>query len=333
MYTGRVIPLKIIIQFAWRAWLVYLLYSFAIVGLYTWGGITCLAIPFLPISLIGTAVALYVGFKNNSSYERLWEARRIWGGVVNTSRTFGIFIMDYLQPSSSISAHDLQKMKRRLIYRHLGYINALRIQLRGKKVWEEENANIAVVRKFTDFHEENLLHELAKFLSEEEIETYKHKQNIATQILAKQSSEVSLAQKLLVVDDFRHMEFGKVFTELYNLQGACERIKTFPFPRQYAFFSRVFVYVFIAVLPFGLLNEFSKLEGNLIWLTIPFFMVVAWIFFTMEEVGDTSENPFENGINDVPMTAICRNIEIDLLQMLGEKNIPERIMPQNKILM
>jgi len=136
-----------------------------------------------------------------------------------------------------------------------------------------------------------------------------------------------------LLEDLRHLEFGKIITELYSQQGGCERIKNFPFPRQYGHFSKVFVWVFILVVPFGLVAEFSKLGDTLVWLTVPFHMLIAWMFNTMEVVGDTSENPFDNGINDVPMTALCRTIEIDLLEMLDEKEIPAPITAVNNILM
>ena len=122
--------------------------------------------------------------------------------------------------------------------------------------------------------------------------------------------------------------------DAYTLQGACERIKNTPFPRQYAYFSNVFVQIFVLLLPFGLLGEFSKLaDGNGVWLNIPFSLLISWIFTTMEIVGDNSEDPFENYVNDVPMTAICRTVEIDLREMLGETQLPARMQPVNDILL
>lgn len=117
----------------------------------------------------------------------------------------------------------------------------------------------------------------------------------------------------------------------FNYQGAAERIKTFPFPRQYGFFSQVFVAIFITLLPFGLVSVIA--EHSFVWITIPTSILISWIYQTMEDVGDSSENPFENGINDVPLNAICRTIEIDLKEMLNEANIPEKLKPVNDVLM
>lgn len=103
----------------------------------------------------------------------------------------------------------------------------------------------------------------------------------------------------------------------------CERIKNTPFPRQYAYFSSIFVWIFLILLPFGLVEEFHSMIGDsTVWLNVPFTVLLSWVFSTMEVVGDNSEDPLENYVNDVPMSAICRTIEIDLLQLLKEKEIP-----------
>ncbi|HEX2532949.1 MAG TPA: bestrophin family ion channel, partial [Chitinophagaceae bacterium] len=120
---------------------------------------------------------------------------------------------------------------------------------------------------------------------------------------------------------------------LYDQQGACERIKSYPFPRQYAYFSEVFVWLLALVLPYGLIGELSKYGEAYVWLTIPMSILISWIFNVMEIVGDKSENPFENSVNDIPMTAICRTIEIDLREMLSETDIPGRVYPVKKIIM
>jgi putative membrane protein len=117
--------------------------------------------------------------------------------------------------------------------------------------------------------------------------------------------------------------------ELYNLQGGCERIKTTPLFRQYSLFSRIFVKLFIFLLPFALLTEMSKFSTYGIWLVIPFSVLVSWVFMTMEQIGESSENPFDNGTSDTPMSTICRNIEIDILEMLDDPNIPPKMEPYN----
>ncbi|MEL6842242.1 MAG: bestrophin family ion channel [Bacteroidota bacterium] len=136
-----------------------------------------------------------------------------------------------------------------------------------------------------------------------------------------------------LIDDFRHMELQKILYDFYVHQGKCERIKKFPLPRQYGSASFIFVGIFIFLLPFGMVSEFQKLGAGGAWLAIPFSVLVGWVYLFMELVGDYSENPFEGLGNDIPMLALSRTIEIDLLEMLGEKELPEGIKAKRGVLM
>jgi ion channel-forming bestrophin family protein len=325
MYTRRRISVRIILLFSWAYLLFYFLYSGAVVYLYHYMDWKQLALPFIPIGMIATAVAFYIGFKNNSAYDRLWEGRRIWGALVNASRSWGATVIDYIQNNDAV--------KKELIYRHLAFINALRNQLRRNSIWKVHQTDRKIVEHFDVFKQETLDAELLHFLTEEEVKHVSTKSNAAAQLLKKQSAVLQHLHQQGSLSELKQIELEKLLMEFYNQQGACERIKNFPFPRQYAYFSFIFTWVLVLILPYGLLNEFQKLGTSFIWLTIPAHMLISWIFFTMERVGDTSENPFENGINDVPMTAICRTIEIDLKEMLGGETIPEKIQPVNNILM
>ena len=337
MFTTKRVPFHIVFPFAWRSVLLFLGYSTLICLLYSRAGWTFLAIPFVPVATIGTAVAFYVGFKSNSSYDRLWEARRIWGSLTNASRSWGIMTLDYITNRDTrdpLPESGLQEIRRELIYRHLAFLTALRVQLRQKPVWElHHDPAHAVIERIQEFRQCSLDKELGRFLPVDEIEELIKHPNPATILLRQQSAQLRQLRDGNYLPEYYHVELGRMLTEFYNQQGACERIKSFPFPRQYAFFSYVFTWLFIAVLPYGLLTEMARVSGWHVWLTVPFYTVIAWIFNTMEVVGDTSENPFENSINDVPMTAICRNIEIDLRDMLGETSLPNRVQAVNNILM
>ena len=135
------------------------------------------------------------------------------------------------------------------------------------------------------------------------------------------------------IDDFEHSDLVRHVNELFNLQGGCERLKTTPLFRQYSVFSRVFVVLFIYLLPFGLLKDLHNLADWGVWLTIPFSMLISWVFFTMEQIGEFSENPFDNSVNDTPISAICRNIEIDIKEFLGEKELPTKLNPVDNVLL
>ena len=337
MFTTKRVPFSIVFPFAWRSVLLFVSYSTLICSLYTFAGWTFLAIPFVPVATIGTAVAFYVGFKNNSSYDRLWEARRVWGSLVNDSRSWAIMVLEYItnrHAPDPLPASGMKQLHHELIYRHLAYLTALRVQLRQKPVWAQHHDPAHdLVEQIQQFRQCSLDKELSRFMPPDEVEALLKHPNPATILLRQQAGQLAELREGGYLSDFYHVDLTRTLTEFYNHQGASERIKSFPFPRQYAFFSYVFVWLFIFVLPYGLLTEMAKVSGWHIWLTVPFFTIIAWVFNTMEIVGDTSENPFENSVNDIPLTAICRVIEIDLRDMLGETNLPQRVQPINNILM
>jgi putative membrane protein len=174
---------------------------------------------------------------------------------------------------------------------------------------------------------------IQQYLESDEWVDVQKKVNPATHLIDYQAKEFSALRRENLLDDFRHMEMQNILSKFYDHQGKCERIKNYPLPRQYAASSFLFVAVFILLLPFGMLEQFEAMGKGLIWLTIPFVTIVGWVFIMMELIGDYSENPFEGLGNDIPMKSLCRIIEIDLLEMLGEENIPEKIQAVNKTLM
>jgi putative membrane protein len=338
LYIQRRIRFRIIFAFGWFNVLVFTLISTAAVLLYLNVGCAWIAIPFLPVSLIGTATAFYIGFKNNSSYDRLWEARRLWGAIVNDSRSWALSVRDYLGNQfrpEALPDSEIEAWKKKLIYRHLAYVNALRIQLRRPQTWEHNRPFNQIFREKLagSFGSVDMKSSIAPFLTESELAKALKSQNVALHLMSEQSRDLEKLRVLNVIEDFRHVDLQKLIQNLINSQGGAERIKNFPFPRQYAFFSAIFVWVFVILLPFSLLGSFSEVSEGFVWMVIPFSVLTSWILMTMELVGDYSENPFENLINDVPLSAMCRNIEIDLRELLGETELPERITHVNGILM
>ena len=175
--------------------------------------------------------------------------------------------------------------------------------------------------------------ELHHYLSTEEYEKVIQYSNPATQLIDLQSQELKALREKGLIEDFRHMELQRLLAEFYDLQGKNERIKKFPLPRQYANMSFIFIALFIALLPFGVVSEFAQLGDWAIWLTIPSVALIGWVYVTMELVGDYSENPFEGMMNDIPMLSLCRTIEIDLREMIGDDQIPKPIKARKNILM
>ena len=298
-----------------------------------------LLLPWLPIALLGTAVAFVVGFKNNASYDRLWEARRIWGSITNFSRSWGIMVKDYVtnkHSNTKLSESELKELHLNLYNRHFAWLTALRFQLRENKTWEAINLTHNKEYRNQWFRVEEQDHKIEDaikpYLSEKEYQIVMSKSNKAAQILALQSKHLRNLLEDGLIEDFRHMELERLIVELYNQQGASERIKNFPYPRQYASLNTWFVNIFVTLIPFGMIQEFAKIGEGYVWMTIPFSALSGWIFTTLERIGETSENPFEGSANDVPITTISRNIEIDLLEMLNVNHNLKPIQSQNNIL-
>ncbi|MCE7991124.1 MAG: hypothetical protein HEP71_04055 [Roseivirga sp.] len=334
MYVRRNIKWNVIFRFAWLNLIKFTVWSTLVVIAYVYfeGQGVAIGIPFLPLSTIGIAVAFYVGFKNSQSYDRFWEGRKIWGGIVNYSRTWANQVLSYMECSPSLNKEQVREIQQRLVYRHLGFINALRIQLRMTTIHDREN--LSPVPDFKLANDRDCVEHIGNYLSHEEYVKVVTKVNTATQLNRRQGSELAQLRKEGVINDFQHIDMMKSLEEFYNLQGKCERIKNTPFPRQFAYFSTLFVWIFIILLPFGLVEEFHKIAGGaIVWLAIPFSVLISWVFSTIEIVGDNSEDPFENYVNDVPMSAICRTIEIDLKQMLGETDLPPKIEPVGDVLL
>jgi len=318
MYTKRNYGFWMTFNWSKRPFIIGTIYGFILCSISYFLNVH-LAIPWSPISIMGIAVAFYLGFKNNSSYDRTWEARKIWGSIVNNSRTFGAAALAFIQSDNQLA------IQKELIYRHIAWLTVLRYQLRLSRPWEHTENRVKGTRAPTasEGPNFNLDKELEAYISKEELTVLQNKSNKATQLLKIQSVRLQELRDLNAFEDFRHMEFHHLITSFYEDQGKSERIKNFPFPRQYASTAVWMTFVFAFFVPFGMLSVFTDTSDITFWLC-PFLSgLIIWIFFLMEKIGDYSENPFEGTYNDVPITTIAKGIEIDLREMINDDNIPE----------
>jgi putative membrane protein len=348
MYTKPRYSLKNMLLWTRDDTLAFLAISAVPVILYQLVGLKWLHLPWLPVALIGTAVAFIISFQNNASYDRVWEARKIWGGIVNTSRAWGIMVKDFITNEVAVdqaSDAELEAIRKELIFRHIAWLTALRHAMRQERPWEQ-HLRTKTNREWADKigvreRRYSLEEELEPYLSEEELAYIDAKSNKPAQLLSLQSTQLRELKLRGLIDDFRHMEMQNVLVELYALQGKSERIKNFPYPRQYATLNSIFLWIFIVLVPFGVMFEFDRIGQELqasyplvgkhfVWLSVPFSAMVMWVFHTMERIGRVSENPFEGNSTDVPITTMSRGIEIDLREMLNETppSIPAPIEPQ-----
>ncbi|MCJ8289202.1 MAG: hypothetical protein HRT58_08470 [Crocinitomicaceae bacterium] len=360
MITKKRISTLEIILWSRRSLLLFLVIAVTPVILYHFFHLHFLHLPWTPIAVLGTAVAFVIGFKNSASYDRLWEARKIWGGIVNTSRSFGIMTRDFINnnhTSSPLSDEELNKIKRKIINRHIAWMAAHRYALRASKPWEDSFSN----KNNLEFMERHghvipekqvpLKEALSVYLEEDELEYVLSKNNIATTLISLQSKHLAELRNEGYLWEFSQLELENILVEFYALQGKNERIKNFPYPRQFATLNFAFVWIFILLLPFGVMSVFdaagadllknaSNLDSmgsfmyrNFIWLSVPFCMVLSWVFWSLEKVGETMENPFEGMPSDIPITSMSRGIEIDLLDMFDETDIPDKIPEINNVQM
>ncbi|RAK65138.1 bestrophin family protein [Hymenobacter edaphi] len=335
MHAGRRFHLREILYWTRRDLFRCLLWATPPTALYHLCGFTFLSLSWVPVALLGTAVSFLVGFKNNSSYARLWEARQIYGGIVNNSRAFAVMVRDFLRPTAPAAVPGL-------FGRHFAWLTALRYQLREPRAWE--NMNQPANREYAQLyrvpeHDAPLEPELARYLPAAEQTYVLGKKNRATQLMALQSKQLNELHAAGALTEFQLLQLQTAVTRFYDLQGQAERIKNFPYPRNFSSITTILLYVFVLLVPFGLLREFDRLgdgtfmAGYSVWVNIPFATLLMWVFLTIDRVGDSSVNPFEGSSNDVPISSISRTIEIDLRDMLDETELPAPLSPVHDILM
>lgn len=259
---------------------------------------------FTPIGVLGSALAIFVAFRNNSAYGRWWEGRQLWGGIVNSSRVLARLVITFTDSHAhqeNYQANRSEAFKRGMVYRCIAWVHALRLHLRKQENWEE----------------------LKPFLTENEYQELVRTQNKPTYLQLLMGQEIYKAMGNGTLGGFDSFQMEGQFLALANYQGGCERIKNTPLPRQYDFFTRLFVILFAILLPFGILGFFqTEVLQSYSWITIPLCTVIAGVFVIMERTGAANENPFENLVTDVPLTALCNTIERDLREMLGEEELP-----------
>jgi len=262
------------------------------------------------VGLLATVVGIFIVFRFNEAYQRWWEARILWGGLVNESRNFAREVTTFLTPErvpglgTDADAKDTQ---RALVYRHLAYCNALRLSLRRQDSWDE----------------------LAPFLSPAELQDLERYVNKPTRLTFMQAQHLRTLFGTDIAQTVLFRQLDSTINRLLDIQGGCERIKTTAFPDEVRFISRAMVWLSAVAIPVAFLSADKEIHA----LEIVAVVVIVLSFMVVEQLGAALKNPFENLDNDTPMTALCRTIEIDLRQQIGETDVPEPIKPVDGVLM
>ncbi|NNE20615.1 MAG: hypothetical protein HKN10_19275 [Myxococcales bacterium] len=262
------------------------------------------------IGLIATVVGIFIVFRFNESYQRWWEARILWGALVNQSRSFAREVGTLLTPERVPklgSGPEANEFQTELVHRHLAFCNALRISLRGQDSWAE----------------------LAPFLAADELAELQGFANKPTRLIRSQGDRLAELIGTEVSQQLLLMRFDATLSSLYDVQGGCERIKNTAFPDEVRLISRSLVWLSAVAVPIAFLSADRHIRA----IELLAVVVICLSFMVVEQLGASLNNPFENEINDTPMTALCRTIEIDLRQQLGDKEVPPPIEPIDGVLM
>jgi len=262
-----------------------------------------IAIPDITISLLGAALGILLGFRTNSAYDRWWEARKLWGMLVNSSRSLARQAISFIQAPPDVGQQEARMHVRTLLHRQIAFVHALRFALRKQEPWEE----------------------LARLLDGPTLASLESERNIPAALLQKMGEAAGELARQGFLSDLQLQRLDSTFTDLSNVHGGCERIKNTPLPRQYDFYPEFLVKAYCTILPFVLVDELK-------WFTPVATFVIAFALLVFNRIGKNLEDPFENRVYDTPMTALSFTIETNLRQALGETQLPEPVAPVDGVL-
>jgi ion channel-forming bestrophin family protein len=272
-----------------------LLFDCTIAGLYVFGGMQFLGVPSLPLGMAGAALSIFLAFRTNSAYDRWWEARTLWGALVNSSRTIARQALTLI--CGSREEEKIRALQTEIIILQICYVHALRCHLRNQSPFPE----------------------LRSRLQPSTLEFLRGHSNVPSALLLRMGQVIEEAHRRGWIDSFRWTALDQTLTSLTNIQGGCERIKNTPMPKQYDYFPRLLVNCFCLMIPFGLVEGLGLLT--------PIASTgLSFIFIVLDKVGREIETPFENTAHDTPMTSLSRTIEINLRQLMGDRH-PRELHP------
>ncbi|WP_144606374.1 bestrophin family protein [Algoriphagus algorifonticola] len=251
-----------------------------------------ISVPLGITAVFGTAVSLLLAFRTSQSYERWWEARIIWGAIVNDSRTLIRQAISFYDKD-----HEQYMVKtKEIAQRQIMWCYALGESLRRIPF-------SARVKTYIDAHSDQM-----------------NAQNVPNAILLEHSRALADARENSMIDPFQHVQMDATVARLCDSMGKCERIKNTVFPKAYSLLIHTIIYVFATLLPFGLSDEYLLVE-------IAITIGIPIVFIAIEKTSILMQDPFENKPMDIPMTDLAQTIEINIRQMIDDREIPEKVNP------
>jgi putative membrane protein len=260
-----------------------------------------------PLTVVGAALSIFIAFRNNTVYDRWWEGRTLWGALINQSRTFARQVMTFGKYTAEHGDREaLEEWQRQTVMRHIAFVHAFRLHLRDSDPTGPLGAE--------------------PFLQDAETVEYREVTNVPSAILHRQGVELHEAWRRGWIQDFHLNALDNTLTELTNIQGGCERIKNTPLPPVYTYLAYRVVVTFCCLIPLALVSDLR--------LYTPFVsLLISFTFLVLNRISQLLETPFATRVNDLPLTAMSRTIEIDLRERIGAGPIPEPIKPVDGVLL
>lgn len=288
MLLKKNIPVKYILGKIKVELIVITIYAAAVAIEHTYFDLSNISLPFSVPMIMGTVISLLLGFRSNQAYDRWWEARIVWGAIVNDSRTLARQIRTLSK--EAYQGEELFFFKQRFIKRQIAWCYSLSRSLRNQKATEG----------------------LEKYLVKRDLQHLKNYTNTPMALLELHGNDIQQAMENGWINAYQQVEIDKTLTRLTDAMGKCERIKNTVFPITYSLYIHLSLIVFFVLLPFSMIEVFGVI------FFIPALIAIASVFFLIEKMAIHLQDPFENKPTDTPMTAICLTIERDLKQCMNE---------------
>ncbi|CAN5342871.1 bestrophin family protein [soil metagenome] len=258
----------------------------------------------IPFTLIGLPLAIFLGFRNSTAYDRYWEGRKLWGELVLRCRALSRQCQSFIHsPASSGQTAEVAAARQRMVYRAIAFVHALRLQLRDR----------------TDCDE------LQCWVPKAEWAGLQKASIKADAVILEMGKELGNCLQKGWIDPCIAVTIDNTLSALSGAAAACERIKGTPIPFSYTLLLHRTAYLYCFLLPFGLVDTIGFMT--------PFVVaIVAYTFFGLDALGDEIEEPFGLEANDLPLDTLCRAIEVNLLESLGEPVLHPKLEPVNHCL-
>ncbi|MBX3273750.1 MAG: hypothetical protein KF729_26025 [Sandaracinaceae bacterium] len=280
---------RVVLFWQWRNTLTFTVAGVGIVALHELFEARHLALPTLPLAVVGAALGIFVSFRTNTAYDRWWEGRKLWGRLINESRHWASQVGSYVGDEAT---------RRALVHRHAAYVHTLRCLLRGQDPFADE--------------------EVARLIEDDP--ALRKESNLTHALLARQLDAIAALERDGALSAFRLASMDTTLRELINIQGGCERIKKTPMPPLYGLLATRLVQFYAVLFPLSVVRD-------LVWWTVPVNVLVCIAFALIAEAGRVLEDPFTMFYNGLPLSAMSRMIEVNVRQRLGETGLPPMLEP------